>query len=120
MFSLNVYGNLSLKFKNPDFVNLNCKYYAVFLSECWLSHTSTFELDSYTCFTKARRKRRGARRNSGGLCIFIRNEFVNLFHVEDWNFEDGFILKSKYPCFPCNKYLFFMFVYLKPSTSSRN
>lgn len=120
MFSLNVYGDLSLKLKNPDFVKIICKYDVVFLSECWLAHTSTFELDSYKCFTKARRKRKGARRNSGGLCIFIRNEFVNLFHVEDWNFEDGFILKSKFPCFPCNKYLFFMFVYLKPSTSSRN
>ena len=87
MFSFNVFGNLSLKLKNPDFVNLICKHDVVFLNECWLSHTSFIELDSYTCFTKVRKKRRGAKRDSGWICILLSNKLVNQFDIENWNLK---------------------------------
>ncbi len=62
-------------------------------------------------FTKVRKKRRGAKRDSGGLCILLSNKLVNQFDIENWNFEDGLILKSKYPCVSNGNYLFLIFVY---------
>ena len=109
-----------LKIKNPDFVELICKHDIIFLNECWLSSTSSVEISNYTCFLKPRKKRKRAKRDSGGLCILVRNNLIKHLEKVDWNFEDGFILKSKYPCRTNDKLLYFVFIYLKPATSSRN
>ena len=43
-----------------------------------------------------------------------------MFEKIEWDFEDGFILKSKKPCTVNGQHLFCIFVYLKPANSSRN
>ena len=90
------------------------------MNECWLPSVSNISFENYSCLVKSRRKRRNAKRDSGGICIIIKNDVLNYFENVDWSFEDGFILKSKCPCTANGKFLYCIFVYLKPSNSSRN
>ena len=114
-----------MKIESPDFVDLFIdKYDIIFLSECWTAenffiHDESFQIRNYTCFSKHRRKSKKAKRNSGGLCVFIKSSLLEHFEIIDWDFEDGIIFKSKRTLTACNKHLFLLFIYLRPSTSSR-
>ena len=109
-----------LKVKNPDFLDVICKNDIIFLNECWLPKNSNVDIENYSCFVKSRSKRKRAKRNSGGICLLVKNNLMNYFDFVQWSYEDGFILQSKYPCTANGKLLCCMFVYLKPSNSSRN
>ena len=105
---------------NPDFLNVLNNHDIIFLNECWTNKTDAFELNNYKCFHKHRKKSKRAKRNSGGLCIFLKNNIADFFDEYEWDFEDGFILKSKSMIEDTEKHLYIVFVYLRPSTSSRN
>ena len=103
ILSYNIFGNLSLKIENPDFLDIIDKYDVVFLNECWINKNDSFEIQNFKCFKKHRKKSKKAKRNSGGLCVFIKNEIAEFFEECEWDFEDGFILKSKYLLKELNK-----------------
>ena len=79
------------------------------------------KLNGYQVFTKVRKKKRGAKRNSGGLCVFVKDIIADFFELIDWaNNEDGLILKINCSFTALNKDLYFLFVYMRPSSSTRN
>ena len=120
ILSYNIFGNLSLKIENPDFLDIIDKYDVVFLNECWINKNDSFEIQNFKCFKKHRKKSKKAKRNSGGLCVFIKNAIAEFFEECEWDFEDGFILKSKYLLKELEHFLYIVFAYMRPSSSSRN
>ena len=49
----------------------------ILLTETWTNEQSKIELEGFTCFMLNRNKHQRARRDSGGLVIYIRNEFCD-------------------------------------------
>ena len=91
------------------------------MHECWLSVNTIIEFQGYTCFTKARKRKKRAKRDSGGLCILIKDCISHLFNVIPWDHEDAFILQISKAYCNLEKDLYFIFSYMRPSTStSRN
>ena len=118
--SWNIHGNLKLKFDDPNFLYLLLQHDLILLSECWFSKKCNFDLNGYTCFKKARTRKRKAKRDSGGLCVFIKNKLLQFFTFVDWLNEDGLLFKIDKHCTSIDKDTFIIFTYLRPSDSSRN
>ena len=103
-----------------EFVQAIQNYDIIFLSECWINSKTSITLDNYTCFKKTRKRKKRAKRDSGGLCIFVKNKLAHLFTNINWSYEDGIVLKIKNEFNPLQKHIYFIFTYMKPSSSSRN
>ena len=118
--SLNCNGSLESKLECVDFVNCLSCHDIIVLSECWINRNSVLNLEGYECVTKCRRRRKRAKRDSGGMCVFVKREIWSGVTEIDWDFEDGllFLLEAKFFNFPENVYL--ICPYVKPSTSTRN
>ena len=118
---LNVYGQLDSKLENPDFLQYINGYDILIFNETWGSKNSVYKIEGYCSpFVKYRKKRRNAKRDSGGVACFFKN------HVKDgiseilWNFEDGIIMKLDKTFFCLEDHVFFICPYLSPSNSTRN
>ena len=118
--SWNIHGNLKLKLDDPNFVSLLLQHDLILLSECWFSKKCNFNLNGYTCFMKARTRKRKAKRDSGGLCVFIKNNLLQFFTFVDWPNEDGLLFKIDKLFTSIDRDIFIIFTYLRPSDSSRN
>ena len=93
--SWNIHGNLIMKIEDSDFLKHISPYDVIFLSECWFSKTtcSSLELSGFKVYCKARSRKKKAKRDSGGLCVLIKNSINCYFEVLDWENEDGLIFK---------------------------
>ena len=122
IFSWNIHGNLKLKIDSPEFIDIlnPDKHDIIFLSECWFSNTTHTKLDNFDCFKKARPRRKRAKRDSGGLCVFIKNSIANLFQYIEWNNEDGMLFKICNNNTYLSKDIYLFFCYMRPDSSSRN
>ena len=74
------------------------------------------------CYKKSRVRKRRAKRDSGGLCIFIKDSLDSFFSLIEWENEDGFLFKISKNCMPTEslKDVCVIFTYLKPQSSTRN
>ena len=90
-----MYGNLASKLECPDFANKFKTHDIVFFSETWSNSKSKLVLDGFNKpICKHRVRKKHARRDSGGVCIFLKSRIAKGITVVDWNdFEDGIILK---------------------------
>ena len=95
-------------------------YDIIFLNECWIPEKVKLELSGYTLKIKARKRKKNARRDSGGLCVLIKNSIADFFEFIEWNNEDGMIVKVKCQYTSINKDLYFVFVYMRSNNSTRN
>ena len=79
------------------------------LSECWININSVLNFEGYECVTKCRRRRKRGKRDSWGMCVFVKREILSGVRSTeiDWDFEDGllFLLEAKFFNFPENVYL---------------
>ena len=87
----NVNGSLSEKLLDVEFITLLSLYDIIVLNECWINKCSVVELSGYNVFTKPRKKRGKAKRDSGGIVIFVKDKFKDGMELVDWAFEDGLI-----------------------------
>ena len=97
--ALNCNGSLETKLECADFVNMLSCHDIIVLSECWINRNSVLNLDGYECVTKCRRRRKRAKRDSGGMCVFVKKEIWAGVTEIDWDFEDGllfYIFKKTY------------------------
>ena len=77
----NVNGNLTSDSECPDFVNCLSEHDIVLLSESWLNDNSVVRLDGFEDpICKNRLRKRGAKRDSGGLCCFFRKKYSKGFN----------------------------------------
>ena len=119
---LNVYGSLEAKLECPDFVNDFFMYDIVFFSETWSNKNSILKLNGFVKpVCKHRPRKQNARRDSGGLCIFLKPNVAKGISEVDWDeFEDGIVLKLDKTFFGFVQDIFLVCTYIRPSTSSRN
>ena len=109
------------RLENQDFVNSINGYDIIILNETWTHKNSTLELDGFVCpFVKHRPKRRNAKRYSGGVVCFIKNHIKEGISEEQWNFDDGIIIKLDKVFFGLEENISLICPYLSPSSSTRN
>ena len=118
--SLNVNGSLERKLKCIDFVNKLNLYDIIVLSETWSNKHSQLKLDGYEIVPKHRKRRKGARRDSGGIICYFRKEIWGGITCLPWNFEDGLLFKLDKQFFGLLENIFLICPYMRPSSSSRN
>ena len=69
---LNVHGGLSDKIKIDDFVQRMKEHDVVLLCETWSNKYSDIDLDGYRRMSQLRVKKKGGKRESGGLEIYLK------------------------------------------------
>ena len=111
-----------MKIEDSDFLKHISPYDIIFLSECWFSKTtcSSLELSGFKVYCKARSRKKKAKRDSGGLCVLIKNSINCYFEVLDWENEDGLIFKVDKKNTLLESDLYFVFTYIRPNASTRN
>ena len=111
-----------MKIEDSDFLKHISPYDVIFLSECWFSKTtcSSLELSGFKVYCKARSRKKKAKRDSGGLCVLIKNSINCYFEVLDWENEDGLIFKVDKKNTLLESDLYFVFTYIRPNASTRN
>ena len=92
----------------------------VLLSETWSSVCSDVDLDGYKRMTKLRILKKGAKRASGGLEVYVREGLSDSVKEVVWDNEDGLCMQFNKQFFNWEKDLVLFFVYMIPSNSSRN
>ena len=116
------YGILKLKIDIPDFIDtlkLNT-HDIIFLSECWFSSNTKIDINGFTCYKKALKRRKRAKRDSGGICVLFKNSIANYFELIDWNNEDGMLFKLSKNNVCVGKDIYFFYCYMRSENSTRN
>ena len=117
---MNVNGDLEKKIEDPVFIEFFNGNDIILLNECWINKTNDLRMDGYADpICKFRKKKKGAKRDSGGLCCFIRNSIIKGVTEVSWDFEDGLCLKMDRLFFGWERDAYILFVYMKPISSSR-
>ena len=119
---LNVYGNLASKLECYDFTCKFQKYDIVFFSETWTNSKCKLSLEGFDKpICKHRLRKKHARRDSGGICIYLKSNISKGITVVDWlNYEDGIILKLDNVFFGLVQDIYLVCAYIRPANSSRN
>ena len=81
------------KLKINDFVHSMKEHDVVLLSETWSSVCSDVDLDGYKRMTKLRVSKKGAKRASGGLEVYVREELSDSVKELVWDNEDGLCMQ---------------------------
>ena len=90
------------------------------LCESWSNALSDVNVDGYVRVGKHRKQKNKARRHSGGLEIYIKENISHGVTNEKWDFEDGLNLKFDADMFGWQKDMHLLFTYFKPINSSRH
>ena len=121
--SFNVYGNLCGKLAIPDFREIitSDNPNIIFLSETWTNPymEENLQLTGYTPVFKHRTRKSNARRDSGGLVVFIHSSIVTGVTEVDWDWEDGICLNLDHEYFNFQNDIYLLCTYIKPKNSSR-
>ena len=116
---LNVHGSLGMKLECDEFVESVRQYDIVLLCETWTNEENEPVLNGYVCFGKYRRRKKRAKRDSGGLVCFVRESVSKGVTIENWDYEDGMCMKLDKECFGWVEDLFLLLVYMRASSSTR-
>lgn len=76
------------KMEDPNFVKCLTEYDVILCTETWTNSESKLNLNSFEYKAIHRARRRGAKRDSGGIIVFYRSElssFVQLFKTKGGN-----------------------------------
>jgi len=118
--SLNVNGGVERKLESESMLDYLKHFDIIFLSETWTNPLSKVDMNGYVCVSKHRRRRKRAKRDSGGLICYIKSNFKKGIIAMDWDFEDGLVMRLDKQCFGFNENVFLILPYVKPNTSSRS
>ena len=90
---LNVNGSLELKLGCKEFMESVSKFDVILCCESWTNEFSKIEIDGNERVCKHRKRKKNAKRDSGGLvCYFSKNIFKGVY-CEHWDNEDGVCFK---------------------------
>ena len=119
--SLNVNGSLELNLGTEEFVKKMNECDIVLLSETWTNESSDINVSDFDDpICKHRKRKLGALRDSGGLCCYFKKHIIKGVTQLPWDFEDGVSFKLDKSFFGWREDLYIIFVYVRPSSSSRN
>ena len=115
-----MHGSLNEKVKNAEFVTSVFKSDIVLLSETWSNEYSDINVNGYTRVSKIRKLKKKAKRSSGGLEVYIKDNLIKGITNLNWEFEDGLSFKFDNDFFGWEKPLYLFFTYFKPKNSTRS
>ena len=92
----------------------------IFFSECWSNRHSKLKLEGYERVCKHRKRRKRARRDSGGLVCFFKKNIWKGITCCTWSYEDGLLFKLDKIFFGFENDIYLICPYMRPSTSTRN
>ena len=118
--SFNVQGSLNEKLKDVSFIESVFNYDVVMLCESWTNEMSDVDVEGYIRISKVRKRKKYAKRSSGGLEVYIKEELIKGVEQEEYNHEDGLKFKFDKDFFGWQNDLYLFFLYFKPIDSSRN
>ena len=117
---LNVNGMLAEKLECENGVRQCVQQYDfVFISEAWTNESSSVDIEGFKSYCKHRKRRKRAKRDSGGVVAYVKEEYVNRVHEEEWDYEDGLCFELDKAFFGLKEDIFVLCVYMKPNASSR-
>ena len=103
-----------------DFVDCVNEYGVFFLSESWTNENSTIKLNNFCKpICKHRKRKKSAKRDSGGLGCYFKPEVIGGVTELDWDFEDGLIFRLNKNFFGWDKDVYLFCVYMRDSKSTR-
>ena len=92
----NVEGLTQYKLDDADFRNVFIKYHVIMLVETWTNKLSNIDIPNYKHFALHRPRRKArAKRDSGGLIVYIRNDVLPGFELLDEDPHDCMWFKIK-------------------------
>jgi len=95
------------------FTNLLTEFDYIMLLESWTCKISNTELDGYHCFNMYRKYRnRNAWINSGGIIVYVRNEYKNGITLVRNKHDTTVWFKFDKMCFNNGEYIYVPAVYL--------
>ena len=77
---LNVQGLISKrvnKLKSKELFSIFQNHDIILFTETWTSDISDLNVDGFECFPLHRTSKPGSKRNSGGIAVYFRNEYVS-------------------------------------------
>ena len=78
------------------------------------------KLNGYKEFSKPRKRRKNARRDSGGLVFYVKEFLLGGISECNWVFEDGLVFKLCKTFFGFTDDVYILFPYMRSASSSRN
>ena len=85
-----------MKLEINEFIHVLNKYDILFISETWANEMNELGIEGYSKpICKFRKRKKSGKRDSGGLCVYFRNEILSGVEEIKWNFEDGLSFKLK-------------------------
>ena len=109
-----------MKIGMDDFFSCVNMYDVVFISETWANEMSEIGIEGFSQpFCKFRKRKRFAKRDSGGLSVYFRKEFIAGVEEIEWVFEDGLLFKLKGSFFGWTEDIYLFCVYMRSDRSTR-
>ena len=71
-------------------------YDCVFMSETWTNESSNVDMHGFISFCKHRKRKKTAKRDSGGLVVYFKEYVVKGVQEIRWNYDDGICPKHKF------------------------
>ena len=72
--SLNIQGNAKIKCESPDIIDLIANHHIFVICESWLDKSDSCPaIPSYSNFRSERKRHPKAKRNSGGIIMYIKH-----------------------------------------------
>ena len=90
------------------------------ICESWSNALSDVDFNGYVRIGKHRKQKPKAKRQSGGLEMYIKKNISHGISIENWDFEDGLNLKFDADIFGWQKDVHLLFTYFKPINYSRH
>ena len=108
-----------MKRECPEIVKCMNEHDIVFFSETWTNMNSCIDVDDFVVFSKHRRRKKCARRDSGGLVCYFRKQVAGGVSEIEWQYEDGMCFKLDKDFFGWEDDVFMLCVYMRASNSTR-
>ena len=117
---MNINGSLQDKLKTGELNDIMVNNDVVLCCESWTRESNDLIVDGFADpFCNHRKRKKGAKRDSGGIVCYFRNKYVKGVSVVDWSFNDGICFKLDKHVFNMKNDLFLLCVYMRSSTSTR-
>ena len=118
---INLNGDLVSKLEWPEFIECMEGEDVVLVSEAWTNNDQNLKVSGYAePICKHRVKKINAKRESGGLVCYFKNNIIDGISEVDFDFEDGLSLKMCKEFFGWENDLYLIFTYMRPCDSSRD
>ena len=109
-----------MKLEINEFINVLNKYDVLFISETWANEMNELGIEGYSKpICKFRKRKKSGKRDSGGLCVYFRNEIISGVEEIKWNFEDGLSFKLKASFFGWKEDSYLFCIYMRSNQSTR-